>query len=383
MFIFEILTYVFFAWIMFLFGKNYYLVSCSCQVTKSNNSLVYYCAFYVLICAIRYNVGVDCLSYIKIFNEGMIDELRIDDEALWNFLVKFVYNNGLGSVVGLGICAFVQIYFIVKAIKDYPLLLMILPIVLFGGRYYLDLNAAVRQMTAACIVFWGTRFILSKSLIKYVLTVIIASFIHHSALMLIPFYFIPNNFVLATKRNLMLIVFGLCFIAGQTPSFQDLIEYASNLANISGYSGYGGRIEDFLSQGHTSEALSFGPMMLSYFMISLFIIWYGKEIQDYFFDKYPIFNIWYNFSFFYSCSYFLVANISHIFIRPVMYFGLFQMITATILLSLFWVKKADYSQYRYLFYAFILVIWTNISWDITKNYTNPWNASTYKVFFLK
>jgi len=383
MFIFEILIYIVFAYLMHNLGKSNYHLCEETNETSWNRYLTYYVAFYTVICAIRYNVGVDCLSYIRIFENGTIVAEREEQEVLWNWLVKFIYSNHLGSVIGLGVCAFIQIYFLTRSLQKHPIIVMMLPLVLFGGRYYLDLNAAVRQMTAACIIFWGTQFIASKQLVKYVGTVLIASMFHHSALILLPFYLLPNNFEMASRRVVMLVIFGLCFILGQTPSFQGVIQYAVNLTNLSGYEEYSNRVSEYLIGGQTAEALSFGPMMLSYFLIALFLIWFGQIIKDEYFEKDQIFNLWYNLSFFYACCYFLIANVSHIFIRPVMYFEIFQMVNVSMLLSIFLLRSINDAKYQYLYYGFLAIIWLNIVWDIAKNYHLKWNASTYKVFFLK
>ena len=81
---------------------------------------------------------------------------------------------------------------------------------------------------------------------------------------------------------------------------------------------------------------SFGPMMLSYLLIPICIIWYGSELEEEYCEKIPYFNLWFNFAYLYACGYFLVCNIGHYFIRPVMYFSLFQMVIAAGLLRFLW-----------------------------------------------
>ncbi len=381
MLIIEILIYVVFALIMVKLGSE--ANNPLRDDNKDNIYLICYIVFYTIICAIRFNVGVDCLSYITIFKYGIITASRAEEEMIWTWLVKTISGLGIHPSIGLGICAFIQILFITLAVKKQKFLLAVIPVVLFGGRYFLDMNAAVRQMMGACIFLWSVKFIVDREPLKYFCWIFVASLFHHSALILLPFYFVANIFQIADRRKLMMGIFLCCFIAGQTPAFNNLMEYAVTLTSISGYDNYEERVSMYLMQGETKEALSFGPMMLSYFLTAAFIIWFGPQLKQKYEDSIPLFNVWYNLAFFYGCAYFLVANISHIFIRPVMYFSLFQMLLASLLLYDFWEQRYESLRMKHFAILFCVIIWVNISWDITKNYTNPRNPSTYKVFFMR
>lgn len=63
-----------------------------------------------MICGIRYNVGVDCLSYIHNFKTGYIGKSRLE-ESLWVLFVQSIHRAGIHYTVGMGLVAFVQIYF--------------------------------------------------------------------------------------------------------------------------------------------------------------------------------------------------------------------------------------------------------------------------------
>ena len=113
MFLFDILIYVMFAWVMCWFAKtanNYGEGSLG-----SKYYIWYFMLFFTVICGIRYNVGVDCLSYIQQFKIGHIDKSRLE-EALWVLFVQSIHRVGFHYTVGMGLVAFVQIYFLVKAV---------------------------------------------------------------------------------------------------------------------------------------------------------------------------------------------------------------------------------------------------------------------------
>lgn len=364
MVILDILIYVFFAWAM------------SSLATQSelnypdddyiDKYLKWYIVFFTLITALRYNVGGDYFSYVRIFEKGEIVKGRANQEILWNSLVRLNSYLGLKAIFGFGVCAFLQIFFLVKACVNNKYLLVAIPIVMFGSRYYIDITGAIRQVTAACMFVWFSKYILERKPLNYFFWVIIASLFHHSALILSVFWFLPSNLNMATKRKLMFLIFIPCFVIGLTPQFSSYINHLQSLVSFIDYDNYSTRVAEYLT-GKRDEALSFGPMMLSYLLISIALIYFGPNLEERYKNQIPLFSVWYNLSFIFACAYFLVANCGHIFIRPVQYLEFFQMIMASLLLYNLWEQGYDSKGYRNLALIFIIIIWTNIIWDITKN----------------
>lgn len=380
MFILDILVYVFFACIMSTLAKKSYNINPDGK--KWDSQLILFVTFYTIICAIRWNVGVDSAGYAYGFEYGNPNPIsEVDGEVLFYLMQNLSAKLHLPFVFGMGLCAFLQIFFLTKALKEYKYVLIALPVVLFGSRYFLDLNNGVRQMIVASMFVYFSRYIAEKKFWRYAVWILIASTIHHSAFMLLPFYLLPNKLKVSDKRVLMLLIFIVCFVAGQTPAFQNMISIAENLSNIFGYEGYIERVGDVLAEGQTEEALSFGPMMLSYLLTAFFTIWFGPELTKKYEPVIPYFNLWYNLSFFFACAYFLVCNISHIFIRPVQYFELLQLVIVSLLLYDFGIYKG---RKKVMYVILILTLWVSTSWSITKanRSGNEWESSTYKVFFL-
>lgn len=375
MVIIDILIYVFFAWAMSSLAKQSEL-----NFPDDNHIdkyLKWYIVFFTFITAFRYCVGGDYFSYVRILEKGEIVKKRADQEILWNYLVKLNHGLGLKAAFGFGVCAFLQIYFLVKACVNNKYLLVAIPIVMFGSRYYFDMTGAIRQVTAACMFVWFSKYIVERKPVQYFLWVIIASLFHHSALILSVFWFIPSQMCIASKRKLMWLIFIPCFILGMTPQFASVINHIQSLASMTDYDNYSTSVSEYLT-GKKDEALSFGPMMISYFLIAIAIIYYGPDLEEKYKDSIPLFSVWYNLSFIFACAYFLVANCGHIFIRPVQYLEYFQMIMAALLLYDFWEQGYNSIKYRNLAIAFIIIIWTNITWDIIKHEGIIYNSTTYK-----
>ena len=378
MFVFDILIYLAFAMIMAYFAKgSVYLYADSKRWDKY---LILYILFFSFIAAIRWNTGSDAISYARMFDAGQFP----DDtgEFVWLFFVKLIHELGIHWTVAFGILAFVQIYFIVKPLKEYKFILIALPFVLFGGRYWDDLMGAVRQMVIGAMFVWASLYIYKRKLILYFLFVIGASTIHRSALILLPFYFMPTNYRIMDKRYLLIFILIACCLIGQTPAYQGAIGYIQLLTNFVGLDTYTGTVSTLLMQKESAEALAFGPMMLTYLLIPIFIVWYGPELEERYAKKIPYFNLWYNFAYFYSCGYFLVCNISHLFIRPMLYFILFQMILSSLLLYDFFYADKKIRKNPLIIILFCLVISLGTVWNIHKLAGKRFDSVTYKTFFF-
>lgn len=380
MFLFDILIYVMFAWVMCWFAKtanNYGEGSLG-----SKYYIWYFMLFFAVICGIRYNVGVDCLSYIHNFKTGYIGKSRLE-ESLWVLFVQSIHRAGIHYTVGMGLVAFVQIYFLVRALKGSYYILAALPIVLFGSSFFWDMTNGMRQVTAACIFTFASRFIIERKPIPFFLSLFLASLIHHSALMVMPlfvFAYIPPKIIEITKyRNICVCLLFACLFLGMTPILQGFVTYIESLTNIFGYDDYTQRIATIAGSGYTKEARAFGPMQLSYFLIALAVTWFGPLLKERYEGEVKYFNLWYFFAFIYGCGYFLICNTSHLFIRIVMFLEFYQLIIASMLLVCFWQLGNKYKQYAHIF---IIAMWMATCWNVFKNYGDSRDVVTYKVFLF-
>ena len=346
---------------------------------KWDKYLCWFIAFFTIIGGLRWNVGSDCISYALTFDHYEIDSSN--KEILWKSVIRLFRALGLHWMFGLAFYAFIQIFFITDALKPYRKLLIFLPFVFFGGRYWMDTMGAVRQMTVACGFLWASRFIFERKFLYYAVFIIVGAMIHQSALLLIPFYFIPNNLQLEDKRWLLTGVLLVCVLIGKSAALQGVAGYVDIIAGATNYDDKIEELNVLMTSGQTNEALSFGPMMLTYLLIPIFIIWYGPQIKDEYGETVPYFSLWYNLAYIYACGYFLVCNVSHYLIRPMMYFSLFQMVMATMVLRYLWTRFKEYGIGQVACYLFCMVIFTNTAWDVYKaaNSGRILENSTYKI----
>lgn len=95
------------------------------------------CRFFTVICAVRWNVGADAITYAFMFENGDYRKWsEINGEILFYGLTKLSSQLSIPFVIGMGLCAFFQIYPITKALKEHKYVLIVLPFVLFGSRFF-------------------------------------------------------------------------------------------------------------------------------------------------------------------------------------------------------------------------------------------------------
>lgn len=381
MFIFEILIYIFFAWMMYSYAKrSYAYTNITGKIEQSDENLWFFWIFFAFICGIRWNVGSDSVDYMISFAEGKINEEK--GEFVWQTLVLLIKKLQLHYTIGMGLVAFLQLYFLTKLPSRYRYILVFMPIALFGGCYFLDYCNGMRQMLAASIFVYGTQFIIKKKPIHYLVLIFITSYIHHSVVMMYPMillaYIRPDKISFSDKRLICIIIFIICFIAGQTPQFTGFLSYFNFLVENmdDSYSYVDNVIERTIVEGD-NDARSFGLMQLSYFLTSLATIWYGKNLKFQYKTKIPYFDLWWLFSFVYGCGYFLVCNVNFMFIRPFQYFEPFQLIIVSLLLYYFHSMRR-----KKLFWILTVVIWTGLIWNIIKSVGVFGESVTYKMFFF-
>lgn len=377
MFLFDFLIYVLFALVMMYLAKK--SEDKFGEDSRMDRYLWCYVLFFTFISAIRWRVGVDSDMYTFTFKTGLVRDGST--EYLWDWLVLFVKNNGIHFAFGMGVAAFAQIILLTRALKKYKYLLIWLPVVIFGGRYFLDLMNGVRQMIVACGFVFLSNYILQKKLVHYLVGVLVLSLIHHSALILLPLYvfaYVPlGKLNLPNKRNICLIILGVCVAIGVVGSFTGAAKYVEGFTLLIGYDNYSDWASEIMS-GDKAEKLGFGPMMISYLAVAVFVIWYAPRLSDEYGEEMPQFNLWYFFSFVFACFFFLVYNISHLAIRFAQYFEFFQTIMLALLLHYFNVNRAEF---RNMLYILVFSIWLSTLTGVYKSQTVKGESTIYKTIF--
>jgi transmembrane protein EpsG len=145
--------------------------------------------------ALRYNFGNDYHSYLELFQEVQGYEfsnlLKTDwkVEFGWIFLCWICSPFGFfGMIILLALFNSILFYLLFKryAPKGYYSLSIFL--YLATPELFLIHSSAMRQALSTLIFLFSLRYIYERKIIKYTLCIIVASFFHTSALILLPVY---------------------------------------------------------------------------------------------------------------------------------------------------------------------------------------------------
>lgn len=195
--------------------------------------LLFFCAMILsLFCGFRgVGIGVDTEHYFKymsyIRDGGVMYGSDVGFSAISYILMELFDNPFIPLILYATVTNYLIVFRLWDFRKESSLPLMLL---MYMVLYYPYSFNIVRQFLAISIVFWATRFIERKQVVKYVFANIIACTIHASSLVCFSFLF--YTFGKKTESNLYKaigFVFAVFFIAAGLNLFS---------GNINKYEGY-------------------------------------------------------------------------------------------------------------------------------------------------
>lgn len=247
----------------------------------------------------RYNVGIDQLNYLRIF-EAIQSGTKTDDiiEPGFYMMCKILGAGGIHYFFFFFAFCLIQISFILNAFYDKPKLLPYIFIILLSTQFMVMMNL-MRQMTFVCCFIWIVAKRDNFNFIKYIITICLCTFIlHKSAILAILLY--P---IVKTDKNLcifystQIIIYITCIYLGYSHFILDKFEDFSAIASLLGYSQY----EGF----NVFEALfmdpNWGPRTFVRFALVLVAIMLSNKTRKYFKDD-RLFIPFYNLFFWGCCA---------------------------------------------------------------------------------
>lgn len=327
----------------------------------------------------RYNVGVDHLNYLEDFLQAQNTGVSIDEknEPGFRFITNLFAHSGIHFFFYFAFWAVLQLFLIYKAFEDEKYILPYIALWIMLGPYFLSWMNGIRQCVVICLFVYLTRSISQKKILPYVISILVASTIHRSALLLLPFVFIGFCPISLNKKWLNYAILFGCIVLGTVPFWISKTNDASSLLMLLGYEDYSDRYFDIIS-GNSFRSTSWGPSRISLLVVDIFILWLYPKMLSFFKEpnKLRIIFILY---FIGICLYNLFVNTSHIFLRPVEYFTIFRLPLAAY--SLFYLKTTN----KPILFSFLCIImFSYIYFIIYKSVYLPTEMSEtnlYKFFF--
>ena len=304
---------------------------------------------FALICGVRYNVGVDNLSYIKQYTDlqqtGNFS--RENFEALFGLVASICASLNLHFSIFMGFWAGLQLFFIYYSMRRDKYLLPLIALFIVLGPTFLSWTNGLRQTVVICIFTFLIEYIVTQRLWKYVAGILICSCIHKSAIILLPFYFIFQKPLYPKSRLLNISIVIVCTVVGMTPSWIYMMNGLKDILAFVDYEDYANQLE-FITE-NANQAMAWGPARIGLYVLDLLAIWFYPKIKE----KYRLdnrFNIYFCAFLFGTFFFNLFANTSHIFLRPIAYFRDFRLIIVPV--CLYYLLK----ERRYILYLSMSIL---------------------------
>lgn len=336
-------------------------------------------ATFAAIAGARWQMGSDWMYYARKFCYGT-DATLLAGAPLWRAAVNGLHALGAHWSVGLAACAAVQLGFLICAMRRWPWALVALPLVMFGGRYWGDMMGAVRQMMVACALVWALPWLYTRrGGWKFAAFVAVSTLIHEWSILLVAllalrWWRIPPQPCASRRRQVWLTAGLLTAVAvGRLPLNALALPAEVWILRAVGATEYLPKLA-VLATDPQGQALAFGPMMLSYLLTALILIWLPPFLVRCNSRAYsPMLVTVYRVAYIYAVGYFTMCNMGHLAIRPWLFLAPAQMVLAAWCLALLWRQRQ-----RALCLTAAAVIAAGGVWDVCKATNEAAEFTLYK-----
>jgi len=324
---------------------------------------------FAFICGARWQVGQDHLSYLKDYlymqKTGYFFSTK-DLESGFTFIAKVFAILHIHFFFYFAFWAFVELFLVLYLFKDKRYLYPYFSIIIVLGTIFLIWNNGMRQAIASCIFIYSYKYIEKRQLIKFLITIFIASLIHHSAVLCIIFYFILNR-DLPFNRYWYLLILILGVIIGRTNIWLEFSQNIDKFFTAVGYEEYAGTTTEVVrSRGLGGRSL----IILATCALNL---WFLPEIQRYFNHEKRI-KIYFIMYFLGVTGFFILVN-SYVLSRITYYFLIFQIPS----LSYLFLYARDNKKNIYYGLIFLFIFYSLASYIIDSSLL--WDCTNYKFFW--
>ena len=221
------------------------------------------------------------MAYVDIFQYGN-DRIEIG----------YIFFNNLFRELGFGypsifiFVSFLQLLFFFLGIKDIGGVQTWALFFYFTTLYFfLSLNV-LRQTLVFSIFIFSIKYIKEKKFICYLISCLLASLFHKSALILIPVYFL-SYVVIVYNQYFLVAIYILSILLSSTLSSAVWNNF-SMFANILGYSDYAEQIT-ILEEVNWGREDSLGVLTYLWIILNSLVILNYKKIRNYFGEQFNIY----------------------------------------------------------------------------------------------
>lgn len=215
-------------------GKS---VALNANAKGSNVVLFLFFVFFVFILSFQYDVGTDYFSYVSLFKGNYIDLYKRKQEYLFYHLCKFLSENNIHPQVGFLLCSIIQFVCICSFLKFLKLKSNLIFFFLFFtvSTFFFNQSNGIRQYTAATILLLSIKNLYEKKYIRMLLSVLIATLFHSSAVLFLSVLFVIKFFLHRFKNLIWIIYLIISIIMIKVNIVTFIIKFIPFLSRYSHY----------------------------------------------------------------------------------------------------------------------------------------------------
>lgn len=282
------------------------------------NKLFFYLAAIVLVAVsgLRSNVG-DTPIYMESFQKENFNwALILEGKDIgFGILQMMLQSISKDPQILIFVTALITNLLIVKVLYQYSRVIELsLFVFIASGMFLVSMNG-LRQFLAASIIFAASTFLFKRQWLLYFLSILLASTIHQSALILIPIYFLVKRKAW-TKETFILLMIAILAVIGYG-QFSAVLFAAIEDTQYGGYSTFAEGGASYLR-----VIVNAAPVMLAYF---------GRDKLR---NMFPYSDLVVNMSIL-GIVFMIISTQNWIFARFSIYFGLYNLILISWIVKIF------------------------------------------------
>lgn len=351
-----ILVYLFLAWSMASLGRKY---------VRSNKFgyIVAAVGIYSIIFGFRYGVGGDFFSYLGAFDE-IVQGKQFPIAASWEkgfYYLMRILAFFKSSSLFFSCVAFLQLFFIVLAIKDYKHVYPYLFLAFILTGTWLGFANITRQIISMGFWVLSLRYAIERKPVQHYALIVAAILFHNSAVLLLPFYpiiLISSNWFKSVRIELVLLAITLSLISVDV--LQDFIERFDYVIRTVGYDHYIENRYDLVQSDDVHMGIGFYISIA----INVVIILYSEFTKSFY--KRDFFNLLYSLYFLGTLLHYLFIN-SLVFSRVIVYLYYLQFVIVGFMLYYLYASRKTIP--FYVLMSLMALTFVALMYRMTENWT--------------
>lgn len=317
--------------LLFVLGKHVTLRENRC-LTDGTSPLSFFSweimlsiALFAIVAGCRYHTGFDHAMYLKQYlglqETGELS--RENFEPGFKLITKAFALSGCHYVIYFAFWAALQLGFLYYGLRNRKFLLPWVALGIMLGPYFIEWMNSMRQAVVCCLFVALVPLIQQRKFLPFAAVVCITAFVHKSALLLLPLYFIPLIPVKIKNNNVLIAILVACMIAGLRPVWIGVLGCVQSMLDVVGYERYDKLIQPIINGSY--RFVNFGPNHIGMLFVDFCFIYFYPKVKAFFKDD-KLLPIFFAYAFLGVCFENLLLNTSHFMLRPFDYFRIFILV---------------------------------------------------------